>query len=275
MVHLHGLTSSGRSAEDPEQIVRHLLFCSSNYSPYTSDCLEQILNQLSKAVLLAVNGDEAQRGSIPHALRDLAELEIRPACLTKFAYEWCSVIYGNRENLEDWEGLLLVCLEVGFRHLDPGQQHYNISLAHTEHHQGLVDVVFKSQNSEAIADLLHAWSLRYRSCELAATCARHLVGLHNLIPFSPRLRQLVIRFTGVAGCEGFEGAGVEKLIGLLDHLHVTVEDMDAKDFWMELLLDVIRSSEGIQHLSHWYGNYWWNLWFRNRGGGWDPGSTMD
>ena len=75
---------------------------------------------------------------------------------------------------------------------------------------------------------------------------------HNLAPFSPRLRQLVIRSIEFAGHSGFENAGVEKLIELLDRLHVTVEDVDERYKWMPLLLDVIRPPEGIQRLSHLY-----------------------
>jgi hypothetical protein len=96
-------------------------------TPFTSDCLEQILNQLSKAVLLAVNGNQTPHRFIPHVLRDLAKLEARPLRLTEVAYEWCSAIYANREKFEDWESLLLVCLELGFRHLDPWQSYTNVS----------------------------------------------------------------------------------------------------------------------------------------------------
>ena len=207
-------------------------------------------------ILLAVEGDWAQRRSIPRVLQDLAKLETRPACLTVFAYEWCSAIYENREHLEDWESLLLVCLELGFRHLDPQRPPTDITLTHTEHHRGLVGVVFKGQNSEAIGDFLHTWTTDYAlpepAGEMVGICAGHLIGLHNLVPFTPRLRRLVIRFVERAGYEGFEGAGVEKLVELLNPLHVTVEEMDDRDEWVSLLLDVIRSSEGPQRLSHWY-----------------------
>ena len=220
----------------------------------TSDCLEQILCQLSKAILLAVKGDQTRRSFISEALRDLAKLEMRPACLTAFAYRWCSAIYENRENLEDWESLLLVCLEAGFRHLDAWQLYTDITLTHTEHHRGLVGVVFKSQESEVIADLLQAWTLRDyfsgRAGTLLDSCTGHIVNLHELVPFSPRLRRLVIRLTEIVGYKGPEG--VEKFIELLDHLHVKVEDMEEKDDWMSLLLNVILSSEGTQRLSHWY-----------------------
>ena len=221
---------------------------------FTSDCLDRILGQFSKAVLLAVNGDRSK--FISDALRDLVKLGAQPRCLTEFAYEWCSAIYGNREKFEDWESLLLVCLEVGFRHLNPRQPRFGIKLTHTGYHWGSVDVVFKSQKSEVIADLLQAWTLGYPSPRPADTlvniCAGHLVGLHNLVQFSPRLRRLVIRFIWNAGYKGFEGAGVEKLTELLDNLQVTVEDVDERELWMSLLLDVVRSSQGTQHLSHWY-----------------------
>ena len=207
-------------------------------------------------ILLVVKGNWDERKSIPRVLCDLTKLETRPTCLTVFAYEWCSAIYENRENLEDWESLLLVCLELGFRHLDPQQPPTDIRLTHTEHHRGLVDVVFKSQNSEAIADFLQAWTTGYDlpepAGEMVGICTGHLAELHNLVPFSPRLRRLVIRFAERAGYKGFEGAGVQKLVELLDHLHVAVEEMERTDRWASLLWDVIRSPGGTQSLSHWY-----------------------
>ena len=211
---------------------------------------------MSKAVLLAANGNQDQRRCIPHALRDLTRLETRPLRLTEIAYEWCSAIYENRENFEEWESLLLVCLELGFRHLDPQEWCISATLTHSEHHRGLADIVFKSQKSEAIADLLHAWTTEDSHLEHAGDmldiCTGHLIDLHNLGPFSPRLRRLLIRFVEVVGCEGFEDAGAEKLVELLDHLHVTAEEMDRKHKWTSLLFGVIRSSEGTQRLSDWH-----------------------
>ena len=189
-------------------------------------------------------------------LRDLIKLEHRSEYSTVIVYKWCSVIYEKRERLQDWESLLLVCLEIGFRHLDFRTEYIGIVLIHTKHHQGLVDVVFKSQESESIADLLHAWTAKcvYRRLghELLDFCPVHLVGLHNLVPFSPRLRRLIIRSVELIGYKGFEGVGMEGFIGLLSHLRVTVEDMDERKNWGKLLLDTIQTSEGTQHLSHWY-----------------------
>ena len=226
-------------------------------TPFASDCLEQILNQFSKAVLVAVNGSQDRRRCIPRAFLDLADLETPPPRLAKIAYDWCSAIYENRKNLEDWEGLLLVCLELGFRRLDQRNLHVEFSLIHTEHHRGLVDVVFKSRKSEAIADLLNAWNLWWGCSELADTLldtiTGHLFGLHTLIPSSPRLRQHVIRFIEGANRRTFRRKWVEKWIELLNQLHVTFEEMPKTTVWSSLLLDVIRSPVGIQRLPD---RYW-------------------
>ena len=212
----------------------------------------QVLDQFSEAVLPAVNGNEIQGLFVSQALHDLAKLESRPARLTEIAYEWCSAIYANRENFEDLENLLLDCLELGFRHIDPSERRFPVRLTHTEHHRGLVDVVFKSQKSEAIADLLMAlaadYSLAGQAGEMDSVRMGYLINLHNLGPFSPRLRQLVIRLVATTRYKGFESTGVE----LLNHLHVTVEEMHDPYGWTSLLFDVIRSSEGPRRLSDWY-----------------------
>ena len=161
----------------------------------------------------------------------------------------------NRRSVEDWESLVLACLEIGFRHLDVQTPYVAIMLTHTEHHQELVRVVFESQNDEAIADLLHAWTARGHFHEpayaLLSFCTEHFVSLH-LMPSSSRLRRLIIRSVEVVGYEGFGRIGVERFVQLLNHLHVMVKDMDDKDKWIGLLLDAIQSSKEPQRLSHWY-----------------------
>jgi len=214
--------------------------------------MEPILRQLSKAIRSTINNTEAQREFVPHVLQDLIELKTRPMCLTEIAYDWCSVMCENRQNLEGWEGLLLACLEIGFRHLDLQNMETVPTLTHTEHHPEMVDAVFKSQKSEAIADLLHAWTIGLSPNILIGTCTERLVCLHNLVPFSSRLRQLVIRSIELITHDGFKGVGTERFFGLLDHLHVTVEDVEYSYQWFSFLLVNLQTSEEPQHLSHWY-----------------------
>jgi len=171
------------------------------------------------------------------------------------AYQWCSVICENR-NPEHCEGVLLATLELGFRHMNPRVYYIETPLTHTENHQELANVVFRSQSSEAITDLLYAWATRSNfhapALTLLGTCAEHLVGLQHLAPFSSRLRRLVIHSVELIGYEGFEGLGVERFIDLLEHLHVTVEDMNMGFKWAGFLLNTLQSSEATQLLSLWY-----------------------
>ena len=181
------------------------------------------------------------------------------------------MICENHQSLKDWENLLLLSLEIGFRHLNPEHLWISAKLTHTEHHQKLVDVVFRSRDREAIADLLHAWTLREgphdRLDALLSMCARHLVGFDCLVPFSPRLHKLVIRTIEAIGYQGFEEVGAESFVGLLNHLNVSVEDMEYEYKWILLLLDTIQYSEGAQHLSHQSWKFlveytileWWRL----------------
>jgi len=231
-------------------------FCFSGCSLlFTSDRTEPILDRLSKAVLPVINGipTPTQKLLIRVVLSELVKLETTPEHLTKTTYEWCSVIYQNRESFQDWEGLLLLCLEIGFRRLDFRRQYTNFVITHTGHHRVLIDVVFRSEDIEVTADLLQAWTTGDGSYPLLCLFARHLVGLQNQVPSSPRLRRLVIRSVELTGCEGFEGVGVERFIEFLNHLYVTAEDIDDGFRWVIFLLGTIKSSKAPQHLSH---SYW-------------------
>ena len=175
------------------------------------------------------------------------------------AYKWCSLICEGQSS-EDREGLLLNSLEIGFRHLDPHNvEVQDLYFTHTDHHRGLVDVVFKSENSEAIADLLCAWVIQNRRLKpphtLLGLCTEHLVDLHNVAPFSSRLRRLIIRSVEIIGYKGFEGVGVERFVEWLNHLHADVKDMGSAQTWIPLLLGTIRSLGGARYLS----NQFWQL----------------
>ena len=219
----------------------------------TSDFMKPIIHQLFQAIVPAFNPAHNRHDLVSPALRDLTRLGTRPEYLSRMAYEWCSIMLEHHQSPGDRDNLLLLSLEIGFRHLDPNSSAVQLYLNHTEHHQGLVDVVVRSNDSEVVADLLHAWTFSAEPCPFLGTCAEHLVGLHDRVAFSPRLRRLVIRSVGFIGYEGFEGVGAERFCQLLDHLCVTVEDVGDKRRYMMILLGCLRSPGGIQHLSR---RYW-------------------
>ena len=221
---------------------------------FASDRLELILHQLSGAIVSTLNTTKPQYGLIAGVLRDLTALGNRPRCLTEMTYEWCSVICENLQSYVGWDSLVLRSLAIGFRHLDQYYQWVSPKLTHTEHHRKLVDIVFKCKESEAIADLLQAWTMRDfagndQADALLGICAGHLIGLHNLVPLSPRLRRLVICSIQLIGYKGFEEVGVGGFVDLLNNLHVDVKDVDYRFKWMVILLDTIKSSEGARDLS--------------------------
>ena len=109
------------------------------------------------------------------------------------AYEWCSVVCKNYSSFWYGEDLLLLSLQIGFRHLNPEGHQIRAQLIHTEHHQEMAANVFGSRDQEAIADLLYAWTSSSGShgpYPSLSICAKYLVGLYQ--PLSPRLRKLII-----------------------------------------------------------------------------------
>lgn len=64
------------------------------------------------------------------------------------------------------------------------------------------------------------------------------------------MQKLVIQAITFLGYRAFEQVGVEEFVGLLNNLHVGIDDAS---IWVSLLLDTVQSSKGACHLSypHW------------------------
>ena len=157
--------------------------------------------------------------------------------------------YGDRERL------LLLSLDIGFRHLEPGTRQWDAEthcIPHTELHQELVGIIFRSNKSEGIADLLCAFTASYPLVPtFLSTFSQHVVELrnNNATRFSPRLRQHAIYYVELVGCDGLWEVGTEIFVAFLNFLHVGVEDVKASPQWALLLLETMRSPEASQHLS--------------------------
>ena len=191
---------------------------------------------------------------LSYMLARLHNLEMQNNYLTEVAYGWCSIVCESHLSPETKMELLILALEIGFHHISPKSVRMEAELNHVESHQKIVDIIFQSGESEAIADLLCAWtsiSISHDPHPSLKSCAEYLVGLSSQ-PFSPRLQQVIIWSIEFIGYQGFEQVGVEGLVQLLDGLHVCIKDMFSNDQWKELLLDTIQSPKGIHHVSHQY-----------------------
>lgn len=233
------------------------------YTFFASDHLGQVLKKVARTITSAFNAPNPQYQNIEDALVYLTKLESHPKWLTEMTYGWCAVIWKNHQSFENWKALLFLCLEVGFRCYDQ-KKFLNIDLTHTEHHQKLAEVVFKSGHDERIADLLCALvtcsdSEPGPAIKTFSIYKQYIVNLQDNFtePFTPRLQHLVIYSIDEIGYEGFKEVGMERFVGLLNHLHIDVE-IDAEHidseikipvWWAETLFPIAQSLEGLQHLS--------------------------
>jgi len=221
---------------------------------FASNHFDQILLKFSQAMAQAIKTSHPLCRPLPELLERLCNSRSQSKQLTEMAYEWCSLICENYSTLQGARNLLLLSLETGFRHTNP--RNMEAKLIHTEHHQKLASIVFSSGNGEAIADLLCAWapksdfSVPYPQLGI---CAEHLIDLHYLHPFSPRLQSHIIHAIGLIEYQQFEQIGVEEFVRLLNDLQVYAGDSPSGFGWAKILLSTIKSSEAIQHLSH---SYW-------------------
>ena len=224
---------------------------------FASGRLGQVLNQVIGAITSSLDNPHPRYEFIGNMLQYLAKLENCPWRLTEIAYGWAAVIWENHQGCDDWESLLFLSLEVGFRCFDPLGRRYIGGLIHTEVHRELTETVFRSNKSEAIADLLCALTVRDNyepAVRTFGTCVRHIVNLHNsmagmAMSFSPRLRQLVMKSITLIGFEGFKEVGAESSIGLLNHLHIDAEEKDVSRGWSSMLLRIVLSPGGHRHLA--------------------------
>jgi hypothetical protein len=215
--------------------------------------MKQIVSQFSQAMITAISTPHHNERTLRYVLLNLTRMQNCPSQLSMEVYEWCSAVCENDSSLADKEALLLPSLKLGFRHLDP-RSCIQIKPTHMNH-QKIADIVFKNGDNEALADLLYAW-ISYPQ-QLPPTvlemCAQHLIGLQKMQPFPPRLRQLIIQsITSIGGHQASELVGVEEFTGFLNNLCVGVWEIKDKEGWGLLLLHIIQSSNGIQHLSHQY-----------------------
>ena len=220
--------------------------------------MPQVLRQVSGAITSALKTSHPNRELIPGVLQILTRLENRPSP-TEEACDWCAMIWENRQDYEDWEALLFLSLEVGFRNLRPPSLFSSVDSTLSEYPQELIDTVLKSNDGEAVTDLIYASFLVDRSRQLALRiCANYIVDLTRGAsePFSPRLRGIFSRCVESGRLVALAGMGEEGFVELLNRLHVGIRDMElpfGHNQWVRVLLKITQSPGGARRLAiqHW------------------------
>lgn len=234
----------------------------------TSDHLYIILSYLTARVGDLIP-DPAYLQYLGHLLDFLAAWENPPPTFDLMGYLWCSVIsqelgefdqgkttLENRlsphrpdsthsvdEAADKYAELLLKALKFGFRQ----PELCRLPLTHTPHHHWMFDIIFSSDNDEVIADAVWAWVMDRRQAT-TGSCARRLgVRVERAIPFSHRLRQTIIRV--IEGNKPRVGGPESDIARLLNRLALDVGNMENREKWKQLLVDMIRSPAGRETLS--------------------------
>ena len=173
--------------------------------------MAQVLSQVSGAIVSALDASGPQCEFILEVLSILTRLETRSWQFAEEAYGWCAMIWKIRQRYTDWETLLLLSLEVGFRHVHSLDQKTIPRPPRSEHHQELIDTVLKSNNDEAIADLVCASYMVDRSPQLILSiCATYIIDHSGATGrVSPRSRKFFSFCVGGWDFDVFETVGRE------------------------------------------------------------------
>lgn len=201
-----------------------------------------------------------ERGSpqvIRGALHILTQLKGHPKYLGEVAYRWCAMIWRNRGSYKYWEDLLLLSLEVGFRHIRPPDAWYLPlpPLTGTEPHREMFNTVLKRNNNEEIADLAWASFMLDRSGRLwLNTLADYIVGLNGgaTEPSPQGVVQTFIFCVESMGLDALEDVGKERFVVLLNHLHIGIRDLvlpGGCKTWSAILLEITQSAKEAQDLA--------------------------
>jgi hypothetical protein len=176
--------------------------------------------------------------------KKLGELDQgKPALARRLSPHRIGSHHSQDESADKYTALLLTALQIGFRQPKPSY----LFLAHTSHHHWMFDIVFSSDDDEVIADAVCAWVVD-RDQATFGSCARRLAKrAERAVPFPHRLRRTIVG--AVEGSKPRADGSELDSARLLNRLDLDVDDVEDRDRWQQLLVDVIRSPMGRVALS--------------------------
>ena len=207
--------------------------------------MEEVVEHVARAIDLAAESPDPN--VIWGVLHILSLFKGRFRVPAKQAYGWCLMIWENRESYKDWETLVLLSLEVGLRH-KYSHRISRTSFTGGELHQGVRDMVLRSNNTEAVTDLVWASLMFDETGALGLSiCADYIIDHHGKItePSSRYLRSFFTEYVTQMGSDAPERVGREKFVELLNGLHIDVGEVWPwqRMSWGAILMEIIWSTE--------------------------------
>ena len=207
--------------------------------------MKQVLSHVSGAIYVALGDSHPGRPLVREVLYTLTMMEPTRE-LTEAAYQWCDMLWERARQYSDWEPLLLLSLEVGFRHFHPDSWG-SLRLPRAKYHEKFIPTILNTKNSEAIIDLACA-SYMVGNFNQGLMVCDHYIAM-DIEPFAPsekadRLRKVFSACVGLSGVGAFEVVGERSFVNLLNCLHIGLDDLivPAKTTeWAAVLLAIIES----------------------------------
>lgn len=216
--------------------------------------MTQVLIHVSRAIGPALRTPPPNCSLIREVLRILTKMERTPE-LTGVVYRWCDTIWEDGRQYPGWKSLLLLSFEVAFRHYHPDSLPRPPGLLHAKHHQEFIKLIFTTNDSEAIADLVCASYMLGGWKQAFAVCGQYVDWSTG--PFTPsekaaRLRKFFSACAETCGIEVFGVAGKIHFVKLLNFLQIGLKDFvlpPRNSNWPEVLLAIIESLGDFEPLA--------------------------
>ena len=209
--------------------------------------MKRVIGQVSRAIGSA--SDTSNPDVIWGALYILTQLKVHSLDLAGAAYGWCATIWRNHGDYEDLQSLLVLSLEVGFRHIRSlGSWTFPV-VTPIQTHREVVDTVLKSKDDEAVTDLAWASYMVDESGILGLNvCADYIVESRGrgTEPVPQELQYIFLIFVERRGLSALEDVGKERFVRLLNNLHIGVNDASSygnSNTWPTILLEIIQSAD--------------------------------
>lgn len=157
----------------------------------------------------------------------LAQLKNRPLDMGNAAYGWCVDIWDHFNGGNDlgWKPLLLLSLEVGFRHLYSSDKWVPPMSTSATKHPGVFDTVLGSDSQQAVVDLIWASFMIDEFGHLPLkTCVDYISGRPIEMKFSPELRKTFILCVNRVDVLSLKDIGKRIFVESLNRLDIGIKD---------------------------------------------------
>ena len=162
------------------------------------------------------------------------------------------MIWRNHHSYHGCGTLLCLSLEVGFRHFRRRVPWVLPTSTSAEHHQEIFDAVLKSNDTEAVIDLMYASVLIDGSGGLGLSiCTDYVLDLCSgaTEPLPRELQEIFTICLGRIGPGAPEKVGKGRFVDLSNRFRIDIERLRGDSAWATAVLEIIQSPKDARNLA--------------------------